>query len=193
MVESILNMASSSKSGLDQITAVQLMRRHYFFIAAYIGTIIIFDMWNLIPRDAVGRRWQAAGLLLIVNTVVWYIAKLKQKKSGVYQLLMTALILADVIFVALNVYWERGMASNSVAMFAIPLILAASLRNRSALISTASLCVAAYSIAAVSYFFDYYGEGYRVELYGTVGLFSALFFIIAGLLLAIVKPPKERP
>ncbi|HEX9594820.1 MAG TPA: hypothetical protein VF996_01710 [Candidatus Saccharimonadales bacterium] len=186
-------MARKAKTGLDQITTVQLLRCHYFFIAAYIGSIVVFDMWNLIAREAIGRRWLAAGLLLIVNTAAWYVSKLHHKRQGVFQLMLLGVILADIIFVAMNVYWERGMASNSVALFAVPLIMTAALKSRSALIAVASLCSAAYGIAAVGYFFDNYGEGFRVELYGTVGFSVAIFFILAGLLLAITKPPKESP
>jgi len=186
-------MAVKSKSGLNQVTAIHLLRRHYFYVAAYVGSIVVFDMWNLIARDAVGRRWMAAGLLLAVNTAAWYLAKLRWKQIGTYQLLIFGLVIADILFAAINVYWERGMASNSVALFAVPLVLAAGLKNRSALLATATLSAAAYSIAAVSYFFDYYGEGFRVELYGTVGFYSAMFFILAGLLLAATRPPKETP
>ena len=186
-------MARKVKTGLDQVTTVQLLRRHYFFIAAYIGSIVVFDMWNLIAREAIGRRWLAAGMLLIINTIAWYISKLRHKRQGVFQLILFSVVLADIIFVAMNVYWERGMASNSVALFAVPIIMAAAFKSRSALIAVASLCTAAYSIAAVGYFFDNYGEGYRVELYGTVGFSVATFFILAGLLLAITKPPKESP
>ena len=183
----------AAKTNPSQLTVIKLLRRHYFFIAAYVASIIVFDMWNLIAKDAIGRRWLAAGLLLTLNTLAWYLAKLKHKRGGSYQLILLSLILADIIFVAFNVYWERGMASNSVALFAVPLILAAAYKSRSALLGIASLCSAAYGVAAVSYFFDNYGEGYRVELYGTVGFSVAIFFIVAGLLLAVTHPPKEKP
>lgn len=186
-------MAVKQQTKLTQITTVQLLRRHYFFIAAYIGAIVVFDTWGLIAREAIGRRWVAAGLLLIINTLAWYLAKLKRARTGWYQLILLAVIISDIGFVAYNVYWERGMASNSVGLFAVPLILASALKIRSALIAAASLCAAAYAIAAVGYFFDNYGEGYRVELYGTVGFYVAVFFIVCGLLLAIVQPPKESP
>lgn len=186
-------MATKTKKALDQLTAVQLLRRHYFFIAAYVGAIVVFDMWGLITRDAIGQRWLAAGLLLLINTLAWYVAKQPQRRSGIYKLALLAVIIADVLFVAMNVYWERGMASNSVALFAVPLILAAALNSRSALIAIASLCTAAYGVATVGYFFDNYGEGYRVELYGTLGLYISWLFIVMGLLLAIVRPPKESP
>jgi len=75
------------------------------------------------------------------------------------------------------------MASKSVALFVVPIVSAALVRSRSLLLATASLSIAAYSVAAVRYFFDNYGQGLRVELYGEVAFYSAFIFVIAGLLM----------
>jgi hypothetical protein len=115
------------------------------------------------------------------------------KFSGaiVYMALIMLIVIADIIFTASIIYWERGLASKSVVLFAIPIITSATLRSRSALLATASLCAAAYSTSAVRYFNLHYGESFRVELYGYVGLFCASFFILATLLMVIILPKDK--
>ncbi|HEX9679336.1 MAG TPA: hypothetical protein VGA08_01835 [Candidatus Saccharimonadales bacterium] len=176
-----------------QTNAQHISRLHFLYIAAYIGSIVVFDMWNLIAREAVGQRWMAAALLLLANTIGWYVARMKLPNPGFYKSIVLTLITFDVLFVATNVYWERGMASLAVAQFAVPLLLAASLKSRGALLGTATLCAGAYSVSAVRYFFDNYGEGYRVQLYGTVGFHVALFFVLAWLLISVVRPDNRKP
>lgn len=152
------------------------------------AAIIIFDSWNLISHEAVGRRWLAAGLLLAGNTILWYLAHSKLVAPSAYKAIILTLVIFDVVFAGFNVYWERGMASNAVALFAVPIITSALLKSRTTLLAAATLCMAAYSTAAVKYFNDYYGEGYRVELYGTVGFYSALFFVLVWLLMIFIRP-----
>ena len=152
------------------------------------ASIIIFDSWNLISHEAVGRRWLAAGLLLAGNTILWYLAHSKLVAPSAYKAIILALVIFDVAFVGFNVYWERGMASNAVALFAVPIITSALLKSRTTMLAAATLCTAAYSTAAVKYFNDYYGEGYRVELYGTVAFYSVLFFVLVWLLMIFIRP-----
>jgi hypothetical protein len=174
-----------------QATTVRVSRIHFIYIAVYIASIIIFDSWNLFTHIEIGNRWTAAGILLIINTACWFIARIKFSSATIYMVLIMLLIIADIIFAAVNVYWERGLASKAVALFAIPIVTSATLRSRSAVLATASLCTAAYSISAVRYYNLHYGESFRVELYGYVGLFCAMFFILAALLLVIIIPKEN--
>jgi hypothetical protein len=105
--------------------------------------------------------------------------------------LVLLLILADIGFAATNIYWERGMASRSVVLFAVPIITAATLRSRSILLAAAALSMVAYTTAAVRYFYQHYGEGYRVELWGNLLLYSAIFFVLGWLLMVIIRPTNE--
>ena len=155
-------------------------------------SIIIFDSWNLFTHEAVSERWTFAGGLLALNSLLWYAARMKFKKESVYVNLVLLLIAADLVFAAFNVYWERGLASKSVILFAVPLITAATLRSRSTLLATSALATAAYSTATVRYFFAHYGESYRVELYGYVAFYCALFFVLSWLLFIIIRPTKEN-
>ncbi|PJE65713.1 hypothetical protein COU91_00120 [Candidatus Saccharibacteria bacterium CG10_big_fil_rev_8_21_14_0_10_47_8] len=173
-------------------TAVRVTRVHFAYIAFYIASIIVFDMWNLYTHEAITQLWTAAGLMLAVNTVLWYVARMNFSSNNVYVAIILLLIVADIIFASYNVLWQKGLASKSVMLFAVPIITAAVLRSRSTLLATTTLCAAAYSTISVRYFFQHYGESYRVELYGTVGFYCALFFVLAGLLAVIILPRTER-
>ncbi len=70
----------------------------------------------------------------------------------------------------------------------MPIVLAASLRSRSTILATATLCTAAYSTAAIRYYNLHYGESFRVELYGYVAFYCTIFFVLSWLLLIIIRP-----
>ncbi|MBX4199535.1 hypothetical protein KW789_01440, partial [Candidatus Saccharibacteria bacterium] len=171
-----------------QTTAVRNARVHFIFIIAYILTIIVFDSWNLYTHQAASQLWTAGGVLLIANTIIWYLSRLNFSKTSYYVGLILLLVLADIAFASYNVYWQHGLASKAVMLFAVPIITAATLRSRSTLLAATTLSAAAYSIASVRYFFTNYGLSYRVELWGTVGFYSALFFVLALLLMVIISP-----
>jgi hypothetical protein len=183
---------SIASSNWLQTATVRVTRVHFLFIVLYILSLVVFDSWNLYSHQAMGQLWTAAGLMLVVNTVFWYLARMKFSKSSIYAFIVLALVAADIVFASYIVLWQRGLASKSVILFAVPIITSAALRSRSTVLATASLCAAAYSTVAVRYFFEHYGESYRVELYGTVGFFCALFFVLAALLLTIILPKNER-
>lgn len=148
----------------------------------------MFDSWNLITHEAVVWRWQAASALLVLNAVCWYLARTNFANYQAYKLTASALIIADAIFASYNIYWQRGMASPSVVLFAVPIVMAAVLHSRRAIWAAASICVAVYTYTAVKYFHVHYGEGIRVELYGYLALFAGVFYILALLLTIIIKP-----
>lgn len=146
-------------------------------------SIITFDSWNLITHEDVLKRWTAAGSLLVINSIIWYLCRSKINNDLLYKVLLITLIVCDIVFAATNVYWQRGMASKSVILFIIPIISAALVKSRSLLLATTSISAAVYSISCVRYFFENYGQGYRIELYGEIVFYSAFFFVIAVLLM----------
>jgi hypothetical protein len=174
-----------------QSTAVRVTRIHFLFIAVYIFSIIVFDSWNLFTHIDIANRWTAAIILLVINTICWYIARIKFSSETIYIALIVLIIIADIVFAATNVYWERGLASKSVALFAIPIVTAATLRSRSTLFAATTLSVAAYSLSVVRYYNIHYGESLRIELYGYLVLLCATFFILALLLMAIIQPKDK--
>jgi hypothetical protein len=175
-----------------QTTAVRLTRIHFAYVAFYLLSIIIFDTWNLYSHDATKQLWTAGGVLLVCNVLLWFIARLKSNNTWFYIGVVLALILVDIIFASYIVWWQRGLYSKSVMLYTIPIISAAALRSRSILLATTTLSAAAYSTISVRYFFTNYGLAYRVELWGTVGFFSAMMFVMAFLLMVIIRPSEEK-
>ncbi len=169
-----------TKQNKMEIATLRATRTGFAFIGVYVLTIIIMDSWNLLTKESVYWRWIAAGLLLVVNTAVWYFARHKSNVQYYTTLIMT-LVIAQIIFAGMNVYWERGMASTMAILFVVPILTAGALKKRTALLTATVLSVVAYSTAAVVYFYDNYGEGYRIQLWGQIFFFSGLFFVITWL------------
>jgi hypothetical protein len=185
-------MARSTTPQTDRLrdAVSRLSGVHFFFAAAYILSIIIFDSWNLIPPDALSQRWTFASSLLIVTTLIWYAVRSGTRSPAFYSALVYVLIVVDIALAAFTVYSERGMASRGVALFAIPIAVSAVLMTRTALFAAATLSATAYSWSAVRYFAQNPSEGYKIELYGVLAFYSAGFFILAALLWAVVRPAK---
>jgi hypothetical protein len=149
-------------------------------------SIIVFDSGNLITREAIIQRWTLATLLLLVNTAVWFGASQKwQFSTSKLPVLLATSLLAFAGFIT---YWERGMASTSTIFYALPILVIALSKNRHALQAFAILSAGTYAFTSVKYFNDYFNEGYRIQLWGTILLVSTsiaaiswLTMIIAGL------------
>lgn len=152
-------------------------------LAVYIASIIAFDSGNLITREAVVDRATIAFAILVCNTFVWYAAaeQAVRKKTLLVYLLSFVLI----GFAGFTTYWERGMASSSTIFYALPLLSIATLKNRHALIGTAALSAGTYSFAAVKYFNDFFNEGYRIQLWGSLLLISGSIFVVAWLIMIV--------
>lgn len=174
-----------------QKNTISLALVHFGLVAAYAVFILSSDAWNLVTRELTSQRWLMFGLLLIVTTIVWYLARGDAKGSTYYRVLVIALVLADIALASFAIYTERGMSSRGVALYAIPIVSSAVLLSRTALFGTAALCTAAYVMAATRYFYVYFNEGYKIELYSTLGLYSAGFFVLAGLLWIVVRNRKQ--
>lgn len=183
---------STTANNWLQTTAVRLTRIHFLYVLAYLVSIVIFDASNLYTHQAISQLWTAGGVLMALNVMLWFAARLKASSYWYYVGIILTLIIIDVIFASFIVYWQRGLYSKAVFLFTVPIITAAAVRSRSLLLGTTTLCAAAYSTVAVRYFFDHYGLGYRVELWGNVAFFSAMFFVLAFLLMIIIRPTEEK-
>lgn len=162
---------------------LRISRVHFLYLLAYLMSVIIFDSWNLLAKESVIERWTAAGAFIIVNTIIWYLCRAKLNIEYIYKIALAVLIGCGILFAAANIYWTRGMASKYVFLFAVPIISAGLSRSRSLLITTSAVSAATYSIVAVQYFNENYGQGVRAELYGEIIFFSSAFFILAGLMM----------
>jgi hypothetical protein len=166
---------------------IRIARVHYVLLIAYALQTIVMDAWHVIVPQIVLQRWIALGLLLVVTALVWYLAHNQNNDVPTYKRLIFALIISDIAMAAFNVYIERGMASRAALMFAIPIAVSSILLSRSAVYAVAACSTAAYTVAAISYFVLNFNEGYKTELYAVTGFYAAVFFVIAGVLSAIIQ------
>lgn len=178
-------------SGWLRVSAVRLTRIHFLFVLIAAVQIIVFHAGNLITPEVVLYRWLSVALLLVVTTGVWVLAHNKAKDANFYKLLLVFLIAADILFACHGVYVQRGMASLAVALFAIPIVVSASMLNRAAIYATAFICSAAYIATAIAYFVLNFNEGYKLQLYGETAFYSATFIVLAAMLSAFVKFKDE--
>ncbi len=175
------------------VYARKITTLHFGYVLAHIGLIITFDSWNLLSKTSVNQRWTLVSGLLAFNAIVWFVARKKTEHVSIYKWVIGSLIIYDIFLASMYVYWERGMASLSVTLFVVPIILAVGERSRGIIISTAIISAAAYSTAVIRYFNDNYGEGFRVQLYGTVLFYGVLFFFLAKLLITVMHTPRREP
>lgn len=170
-----------------RISVLRLSRVHFFIVGALALQVLLYDAWKLITPESALQRWTIVLSLLVVVTVVWFLAHNQQSSAATFKRLILVLLIADIAVAAASVYLQRGMASRSVMLFAVPIVSSAVLLNPTAIFATASLSAAAYTAAAVTYFVVHFNEGYKIELYGEVGFYCALFFVLAGLLSVLIR------
>jgi len=170
-----------------QKSAVRVGRVHFVLVLIYVTIVILYDAFGLITDDILLQRWIMASATLAVSAALWYIARSRSSHSRFYASLIWSFIILDIIFASFNVYTQRGMASRAVFLYVLPIIVSSLFLSRAAVYMSATLAAAAYSLTAVWYYVANPSEGYRIELYGEVGFYSALFFIVAALLWDIMR------
>ncbi len=184
-------MSKPSLNAWLQIHVLRMSRLHFVYAAIFIVSTILFDAWNLITPDIIMGRWAAAAGLVVVSALVWYASRTTTKSTLQYQGLVYALIASDLAIATYMVYAQRGIASKSVLLYVIPIIVATALLSRAALFATAAISVALYSFVCVRYFYLNPGQAYKVELYGEVAFYSALLFLVAGFLWTLLSNSKK--
>ncbi len=170
-----------------QTGLIRLARIHFVFIGVYALYIIISDGTHLITPQLVLQRWTMNVILLAGTVIIWYLARNRTTNGTYYRVLIYILIMLDIAMAGFNIYTQRGMASRAVMLFALPITVSAILLSRTAIYMTATLCAAAYSLAAVRYFVVNFNEGYKAELYTEVGFYCGCFFLLAAVLTVLVR------
>lgn len=173
-------------------SVLRISRVHFAYAFIFAVQTVIYDAWNLVTPTAVMNRWIMTALVIAVTTMVGYLAHNTVTNTLGLKTLVWLLILMDVAVASFSVYTQRGMASRAVMLYSVPIIISAVLLSRAALFATATLCAAAYIATAYSYFVLNFNEGYKIELYGEVGFYSALFFVLAALLWVIIRNRKQK-
>jgi hypothetical protein len=177
-------MASKKSAEEFQLSITRVTRTIYFFIVMYMISIVMFDSGNLITRESIIDRWTIITILLVINTFVWFITvqKIPASSKSITVYILTAALL---VFAGFSTYWERGMASTMTILYVLPILVIATLKNRHALIATAILSIGTYAFATVKYFNDYFNEGYRIQLWGTIVLVGASIFTVTWLVMIL--------
>lgn len=176
--------AVTKKQDLN-LAITRVTRTVYFVLAFYALSIVIFDSGNLITRESIIDRWLLFTVVLVVNTLAWYAASQKKSMFNRPSASILLLSLFLVAFAGFNTYWERGMASTSTILYALPILVVATLKSRHALIAITTLSAGMYSFAAVKYFNDFFNEGYRIQLWGQIVLYSGVIFALAWLVMVV--------
>ena len=164
----------------NDLTLTRVTRTLYFFAAVFGLYIIVVDAGNLLTREAVIDRWVLLSALIAVNTFGWWLAAQRSKEN---KLVISLLVALTVVFAGFMTYWERGMASTSTVLYALPLLIAATLKSRHFLLATATLSTSTYAFAAVKYFNDFFNEGFRVQLWASILLVAGTLYTAAWLIM----------
>jgi len=167
------------------LLVTRVSRTIYFFIAFYALSIVIFDSGNLITKEAVVQRWTLATVLLVVNTVAWFLSSQRRHAVNTQRILIAIVVFTLIGFAGYMTYWERGMASTSTILYVLPLLVAATAKNRHALLATATLSAGTYCFAAVKYFNDFFNEGFRIQLWGNLAFYTGAIFTCAWLIMIV--------
>ena len=185
-------MSKNSGVGILQAGATRLARVNLGLCAVYAVFIMGCDAWNLVTRELTSQRWLVFGLLLIVSALVWVMSLNHNASPNYYRVMIFLLIAVQLVLATFTIYTERGMSSRGVALYAIPIASSVLFMSRRAIFSIATISAALYIMAATRYFYVYFNEGYKIELYSTLFLYSASFFVLAGILAVVVPNSKTR-
>jgi hypothetical protein len=184
-------MTKSSKNTRQSVTKAleQMLRVHFALVLLYSLTTWAFQAWKLITPDILELRWQMVITLLGGGVIIWLLSRATTAAST-SRILLGLLVGLDIILAAFSVYTERGMSSRGVMLFAIPILISAAFRSQRALYMTTLICIATYVSTAIIYFRVHPSEGYKIELYGTLGFYSGVFLLV-GLIASILTTRKQ--
>jgi hypothetical protein len=164
---------------------------HAGFAGLLVASAALYEASNLMTPDAIRERWIFAILMAITSVVVFILARVRIETTGYYSALIWTLILLDIFIAGSFVYSQRGMASLAVALFSIPIVTAALLKNWKSILLATALSIGVYVNAAIRYFNDNPSEGYKVELYGEIAFYSIVYLLVFTLLSIVIVFNKK--
>lgn len=170
-----------------QLATLRTARLGFVFTAIFALSVGIYQAWELITPDLIQTRWTITAVLLGVNITLWWFSRHPGFANLYYKGIIFLQIITYIMLAGYMIYAERGMASNAIILFIIPVVIAATELSTLALATTASLAVATYAYAAIRYFNEFPSEGYKVELYGGIVFYGAVIFFISALLWVVIR------
>jgi len=186
----VMTKKAKDSKDITQLYLTRTTRTIYFFIAVFMLSIVLFDSGNLITPESIIDRWTLVTVLLVVNTFVWFGASQKWPLAT-RKLPIVLLAVVLLFFAGFMTYWERGMASTSTILYALPILVIAITKNRHAVQAVAVIAAGTYALAAVKYFNDYFNEGYRIQLWGTIVLVGGSILTVSWLVMIIAGLRKD--
>ncbi len=169
---------------------LRLCRVHFIVFLAYAALVAVFDSAHVLTPDVTVRRAGFVATTMLVTLTVWFMGHKEQSESSFYRRRIYALIAADILFISLSMYFDRGIASREVALYALPIVSAGALVNRSAVFGVAAASAVAYFATGMKYRFSYPNEMYNVELYGMMAFYILFMFALASLVWVVDRARK---
>ncbi len=174
------------KTWLQQ-SSVRVGRIFFALSLIYAVTIVLYDAFQLITPDMLLIRWIAVAGFVIVTALLWFAARAKPQSELFYSRLIYGYVLLSIVFASVNVYIQRGMASRAVILYVVPILVASFLLRRVAVFAATIIAGTAYVLSSVWYAINNPSEGYKIELYGEVGFYTALLFVVAYLAWDVIR------
>lgn len=175
------SLHTSVRSGFVRVAKV-----HVFVGLAFAAQIIAYDSAQLITPDVVLKRWGWTTALVVVACFCWYRARISEKPGSLNKLVWL-LVLMDLAIASFSVYTQRGMASRAVILFVLAILTAGVLQRKGAIYFAGIMAVLVYMATAVAYFVLNFNEGYKIELYGEIGFYSAILLAVSALTWSLTK------
>ena len=176
-----------------QLATLRTARLGFVFTAIYAVSVAIYQAWKLITPELIQTRWTIVAVLFGVNCVLWWSSRSPKFTNLYYKGIIFLQIITYITLAGYMIYAERGMASNAIILFVIPIVIAATELSTIALAATATLAVATYAYSAIHYFNQFPSEGYKVELYGGIVFYGAVLYFISALLWVIIRINSKKP
>lgn len=170
-----------------QLSTLRVTKLGFLFIAMYAVSTLIYKLWKLMTPDILLQRWTITLITLGIIGTLWWFSRTRNLSPAYYKGLILLQIFMYLGIAAYSIYTERGMASNSIILFTIPLVIVALEYSGKALMAITALSILVYSSTAMKYFKDFPSEGYKVELYGGIVFYASVLLIISGMLWVLMR------
>lgn len=181
-----MNKKQKINSKRLQVASVRVSKLGFVFSAIYASTTLVFKLWKLITPEILIQRWVISLLVFSITLALWWYSRSRNLSPTYYKGIILIQIIMYLAIGSYSIYSERGMASNSIILFTIPLIIIALEFSTKALFATATLCSIVYATSAIQYFKNFPSEGYKVELYGGIAFYVSILFLISALLWVLI-------
>lgn len=181
-----MNKKQKINSKRLQVASVRVSKLGFVFSAIYASTTLIFKLWKLITPEILIQRWVISLLVFSITLALWWYSRSRNLSPTYYKGIILIQIIMYLAIGSYSIYTERGMASNSIILFTIPLIIIALEFSTKALFATATLCSMVYATSAIKYFKNFPSEGYKVELYGGIAFYVSILYLISALLWVLI-------